>query len=67
MMVPDMSLAVAEAYATEGKKVLVLLTDMTNYSDALKEISITMEQIPAEPWLSGRPLLSACCALRKSG
>ncbi len=47
MMVPDMSLAVAEAYATEGKKVLVLLTDMTNYSDALKEISITMEQIPA--------------------
>ena len=47
LMVPDMSLAVAEAYALRGKKVLCLLTDMTNFADALKEISITMEQIPA--------------------
>ena len=47
LMVPDMSLAVAEAYALRGKRVLCLLTDMTNFADALKEISITMEQIPA--------------------
>lgn len=47
LLVPDMALAVAESYALEGKRVLVLLTDMTNFSDALKEISITMEQIPA--------------------
>ena len=47
LMVPDMSLAVAESYALEGKRVLVLLTDMTNFADALKEIAITMEQIPA--------------------
>ena len=47
LLVPDMSLAVAEAYAIEGKNVLVLLTDMTNFSDALKEIAITMEQIPS--------------------
>ena len=47
LMVPDLSLAVAEGYALEGKRVLVLLTDMTNYADALKEIAITMEQIPA--------------------
>jgi V/A-type H+-transporting ATPase subunit B len=47
LMVPDMSLAVAESYALKGKRVLVLLTDMTNFSDALKEIAITMEQIPA--------------------
>ncbi len=47
LLVPDMSLAVAEAYALEGKQVLVLLTDMTNFADALKEISITMEQIPS--------------------
>ena len=46
-MVPDMALAVAEAYALKGKRVLTLLTDMTNFSDALKEIAITMEQIPA--------------------
>ena len=47
LLVPDMSLAVAESYALEGKDVLVLLTDMTNYADALKEIAITMEQIPS--------------------
>ncbi len=47
LLVPDMSLAVAEQFALQGKKVLVLLTDMTNFSDALKEIAITMEQIPS--------------------
>ena len=33
--------------ALKGKRVLVLLTDMTSFSDALKEIAITMEQIPS--------------------
>lgn len=47
LLVPDVSLAVAERFALEGKRVLVLLTDMTNFSDALKEIAITMEQIPS--------------------
>ncbi len=47
LMVPDMSLAVAEAYAVSGKNVLVLLTDMTNFADAMKEVAITMEQIPS--------------------
>ena len=47
VLVPDMALAVAEAYALNGKRVLVLLSDMTNFADALKETAITMEQIPA--------------------
>jgi len=47
LLVPDISLAVAENFAVAGKKVLVLLTDMTNFCDALKEISITMEQVPS--------------------
>ncbi|MFH1782596.1 MAG: V-type ATP synthase subunit B [Candidatus Omnitrophota bacterium] len=47
LLVPDISLAVAEQFALQGKKVLVLLTDMTNFADALKEIAITMEQIPS--------------------
>lgn len=47
LLAPDISLAVAEQFALEGKKVLVLLTDMTNFADALKEISITMEQVPS--------------------
>ncbi len=47
LMVPDICLAIAEKYALEGKRVLALLTDMTNFSDALKEVAITMEQIPS--------------------
>lgn len=47
LLVPDISLAVAEGFALHGKKVLVLLTDMTNFADALKEVSITMEQVPS--------------------
>jgi len=47
LLVPDISLAVAEQFALEGKRVLVLLTDMTNFADAMKEIAITMEQIPS--------------------
>lgn len=47
LLVPDISLAVAEDFALKGKRVLVLLTDMTNFCDALKEIAITMEQVPS--------------------
>ncbi|MDY5953939.1 MAG: V-type ATP synthase subunit B [Kiritimatiellia bacterium] len=47
LLVPDAALAVAEQFALSGKKVLVLLTDMTSFADALKEIAITMEQIPS--------------------
>ena len=46
-LVPDMALAVAEQFALKGKKVLVLLTDMTNYCDSLKEMAITMDQVPS--------------------
>jgi len=47
LLVPDMALAVAERFAEAGQRVLVLLTDMTNFADSLKEISISMEQIPS--------------------
>ena len=47
LLVPDICLAVAEQFALQGKRVLVLLTDMTNFADSLKEIAITMEQIPS--------------------
>ena len=46
-LVPDLSLAVAEQFALQGKKVLVLLTDMTNFADSLKEMAITMDQVPS--------------------
>jgi V/A-type H+-transporting ATPase subunit B len=42
-----MVLTVAEQFAQAGKKVLVLLTDMTAFADSLKEISISLEQVPS--------------------
>jgi len=47
LLIPDLALAVGEQYALQGKNVLVLLTDMTAFSDSLKEIAITMEQVPS--------------------
>jgi len=47
LLVPDMVLACAERFALQGLDVLVLLTDMTAYADALKEIAITMDQVPS--------------------
>jgi V/A-type H+-transporting ATPase subunit B len=48
LLVPDMALAVAEKFALEeGKRVLVLLTDMTAYADAMKEVGIAMESVPS--------------------
>ncbi len=61
-LVPDMALAVAEQFALNGKKVLVLLTDMTNYADAQKETAITMEQVPSNRGYPGD--LYSCLAAR---
>ncbi|KTC84451.1 V-type ATP synthase subunit B [Legionella brunensis] len=48
LLIPDMALAVAEKMAVEeGKRVLVLLTDMTAFADALKEVGIAMERVPS--------------------
>jgi V/A-type H+-transporting ATPase subunit B len=47
LLVPDMALACAERFAINDKNVLVLLTDMTAFADAIKEISITMDQVPS--------------------
>lgn len=47
ILVPDMALAAAERFALSGKDVLVLMTDMTAFADAIKEIAITMDQVPS--------------------
>lgn len=47
ILVPDMALACAERFAVNDKNVLVLMTDMTSFADAIKEISITMDQVPS--------------------
>lgn len=48
LLIPDMALAVAEKFAVEeGKRVLVLLSDMTAFADALKEVGIAMDKVPS--------------------
>ncbi|MBS0627294.1 MAG: V-type ATP synthase subunit B [Verrucomicrobia bacterium] len=47
ILVPDMALACAEDFAVKGKNVLVLLTDMTAFADAIKEVLISMDQVPS--------------------
>lgn len=53
LMVPDTALTIAEYFSEKGKNVLVLLTDMTSWSNAHKEISITMEKVPANQGFPG--------------
>jgi V/A-type H+/Na+-transporting ATPase subunit B len=54
LMVPDMALSAAEHYASgKNEKVLVLLTDMTLYADALSIVSNRMDQIPSKDSMPG--------------
>jgi len=54
LLVPDMALAAAEYFAIEkNEKVLVLLTDMTLYCDALSIVSNRMDQIPSKDSMPG--------------
>ena len=59
LLVPDMALAVAERFAEAGKRVLVLLTDMTNFSDSTEGDLHLHGADPLQPRLSRRPLLPA--------
>lgn len=54
LLVPDMVLTAAEYFAVDkGEKVLVLLTDMTLYADALAIVSNRMDQIPSKDSMPG--------------
>lgn len=54
LLVPDMALTAAEYFAVDkGEKVLVLLTDMTQYADALAIVSNRMDQIPSKDSMPG--------------
>ena len=54
LLVPDMALTAAEYFAVEkNEKVLVLLTDMTLYADALSIVSNRMDQIPSKDSMPG--------------
>lgn len=54
LLVPDMCLTTAEYFAVEkNMKVLVLLTDMTLFADALAIVSNRMDQIPSKDSMPG--------------
>ena len=54
LLIPDMALTAAEYFSVvKGEKVLVLLTDMTNYADALAIVSNRMDQIPSKDSMPG--------------
>lgn len=54
LLVPDMALTAAEYFAIDkNEKVLVLLTDMTLYADALAIVSNRMDQIPSKDSMPG--------------
>lgn len=54
LLIPDMALTAAEYFAVkQQEKVLVLLTDMTNYADALAIVSNRMDQIPSKDAMPG--------------
>jgi V-type H+-transporting ATPase subunit B len=47
IITPRIALTTAEYYAYEcGKHVLVILTDMSSYADALREVSAAREEVP---------------------
>ena len=54
LLIPDMALCAAEYFAVDkNEKVLVLLTDMTLYADALSIVSNRMDQIPSKDSMPG--------------
>ena len=54
LLIPDMALTAAEYFAADkNEKVLVLLTDMTLYADALSIVSNRMDQIPSKDSMPG--------------
>jgi V/A-type H+-transporting ATPase subunit B len=53
LLIPDMALTAAEYFAEKKQKVLVLLTDMTLYADALAIVSNKMDQIPSKDSMPG--------------
>ena len=61
IITPRIALTTAEYLAyTCGKHVLVILTDMSSYADALREVSAAREEVPGR---RGYPGVCRICAL----
>ena len=73
IITPRIALTTAEYLAYEcGKHVLVILTDMSSYADALREVSAAREEVPGRRGYPGaflahgQPTLACACAFATS-
>lgn len=64
IITPRIALTTAEYLAYEcGKHVLVILTDMSSYADALREVSAAREEVPGRRGYPGIVLTHLCFSL----
>ena len=70
IITPRIALTTAEYLAYEcGKHILVILTDMSSYADALREVSAAREEVPGRRGYPGAPrphrlgMAAACCLM----
>ena len=69
IITPRIALTTAEYLAYEcGKHVLVILTDMSSYADALREVSAAREEVPGRrgyPGVPGQACQGASCGVER--
>ncbi len=68
ILTPRMALTTAEYLAyTHGMQVLVIMTDMTNYCEALREIASAREEIPGRRGYPGYMYTDLACLYERAG
>jgi len=68
IITPRIALTTAEYLAYEcGKHVLVILTDMSSYADALREVSAAREEVPGRRGYPGYMYTDLACIYERAG
>ncbi|KAH9600361.1 ATPase [Trypanosoma melophagium] len=68
IVTPRLALTTAEYLAYDcGKHVLVILTDMSSYADALREVSAAREEVPGRRGFPGYMYTDLACLYERAG
>lgn len=68
IVTPHLALTTAEYLAYDcGKHVLVILTDMSSYADALREVSAAREEVPGRRGFPGYMYTDLACIYERAG
>lgn len=68
IVTPRLALTTAEYLAYDcGKHVLVILTDMSSYADALREVSAAREEVPGRRGFPGYMYTDLACIYERAG